>query len=66
MRDLIRFEFDHLIEKAQTLEPTKRNVLSLLACIFDHLGLLSPTVGKAKIVFQDICISGLDWDHSVF
>ena len=40
MLDLIRFEFDHLIEKAQTLEPTKRNVLSLLACIFDPLGLL--------------------------
>ena len=62
VRDLIRFEFDHLIEKAQTLEPTKRNVLSLLACIFDPLGLLSPTVAKAKILFQDICISGLDWD----
>ena len=62
VRDLIRFEFDHLTEKAQNLEPTKRNVLSLLACIFDPLGLLSPTVAKAKILFQDICISGLDWD----
>ena len=63
VRDLIRFEFDHLIEKAQTLEPTKRNVLSLLACIFDPLGLLSLTVAKAKILFQDICISGLDCDN---
>ena len=62
VRDVIRFEFDHLTEKAQNLEPTKRNVLSLLACIFDPLGLLSPTVAKAKILFQDICISGLDWD----
>ena len=31
VRDLIRFKFDHLSEKAQNLEPTKRNVLSLLA-----------------------------------
>ena len=62
VRDLIRFGFDHLTEKAQNLEPTKRNVLSLLACIFDPLGLLSPTVAKAKILFQDICFSGLDWD----
>ena len=62
VRDLIRFEFDHLIEKVQTLEPTKRNVLSLLACIFDPMGLLSLTVAKAKILFQDICINGLDWD----
>ena len=60
MCDLIRFEFDHLIEKVQTLEPTKRNVLSLLAYIFDPLGLLSLTVAKAKILFQDICISGLE------
>jgi hypothetical protein len=62
VRDLIRFDFDHLTEKAQNLEPTKRNVLSLLACIFDPLGLLSPIVAKAKILFQDICISSLDWD----
>ena len=62
MHDLISFDFRHLIEKAQNIEPSKRNVLSLLACIFDPLGLLSPTVAKAKILFQDICISGLDWD----
>jgi hypothetical protein len=39
--DLLRFDFRHLIEKAQKTEPSKRNVLSLLACIFDPLGLLS-------------------------
>ena len=62
MRDLIKFDFAHLIKRAQNTEPSKRNVLSLLACIFDPLGLLSPTVVKAKILFQEICISGLDWD----
>ena len=51
MGDLIRFEFNHLSEKAQNLELTKRDVLSLLACIFDPLRLLSPTVAKAKILF---------------
>ena len=66
VRDLIRFEFDNLSEKAQNLELTKRNVLSLLACIFDPLGLLSPTVAKAKLLFQDICISGLDWEDVLF
>jgi metal-sulfur cluster biosynthetic enzyme len=50
------------VEKAQKTEPSKQNVLSLLTCIFDPLGLLSPTCAKAKILFQDICISGLDWD----
>ncbi|XP_028404090.1 uncharacterized protein LOC114526763 [Dendronephthya gigantea] len=60
--DTIKFNFGHLTQKAQSLEPSKRNVLSLLACIFDPLGLISPTVAKAKILFQDICVSGLDWD----
>ena len=62
VRDLIKFDFAHLIERAQNKEPSKRNVLNLLACIFDPLGLLSPTAVKAKIRFQEICISGLDWD----
>lgn len=63
--DLIKFTFDGLIEKARKTEASKRNVLSLLACIFDPLGLLSPSVAKAKILFQDICISGLDWDDTL-
>ncbi|XP_046856074.1 uncharacterized protein LOC124449168 [Xenia sp. Carnegie-2017] len=63
--DVIIFDFENLSAKAENTEPTKRNVLSLLACIFDPLGLLSPTIVKAKILFQDICYSGVDWDDTL-
>ena len=36
--DVAKFDFGHLIEKAKNFEPSKRNVLSLLACIFDPQG----------------------------
>ncbi|XP_046860977.1 uncharacterized protein LOC124454216 [Xenia sp. Carnegie-2017] len=53
--DVIIFDFENLSAKAENTEPTKRNVLSLL----------SPTIVKAKILFQDICYSGVDWDDTL-
>lgn len=44
---------------------TKRTVLSLLAKIFDPLGLISPYVMFAKILFQEIWMVGLKWDEEL-
>ncbi|XP_066956312.1 uncharacterized protein [Macrobrachium rosenbergii] len=41
---------------------TKRSVLSLIARCFDPLGLISPFVMFAKILFQDVWRIGLKWD----
>ncbi|XP_066958131.1 uncharacterized protein [Macrobrachium rosenbergii] len=41
---------------------TKRSVLSLIARCFDPLGLISPFVMFAKILFQDVRRVGLKWD----
>ena len=54
-----------IAEKAEGLEPTKRNVLSLLASLFDPLGLISPVTVSMKILFQEICSSKLDWDETL-
>lgn len=42
--------------------PTKRNVLSVVARIFDVLGLLSPIVVSCKILIQEMWKQQLDWD----
>ncbi|XP_062713223.1 uncharacterized protein LOC134290176 [Aedes albopictus] len=49
-----------LSEKAS--RPTKRQVLSKIAKIYDPLGLISPVVVLAKIVMQKLWISKLNWD----
>ncbi|XP_062714536.1 uncharacterized protein LOC134291166 [Aedes albopictus] len=47
-------------EKAS--RPTKRQVLSKIAKIYDPLGLISPVVVLAKIVMKKLWISKLNWD----
>ena len=61
--DLDTFHLDlvQTAEKAEGLEPTKSNVLSLLASLFDLLGLISPVTVSMKILFQKICSSKFDW-----
>ena len=42
---------------------TKRNVLSLIARLFDPVGLINPFVMYAKILLQEIWRLGLGWDE---
>ena len=60
--DTLHFNFAHVIEKARNLEVTKRNVLSLLASLFDPLGIISPVTVSMKALFQEICSNKFDWD----
>ena len=46
----------------KTLPPTKRSLLRASAKIFDPLGLLSPFVIGAKILFQTLCKQKQEWD----
>ena len=42
--------------------PTKRQVLSDVACTFDVLGLFTPITITLKILLQKVWLLGLDWD----
>lgn len=44
---------------------TKRTILSTLAQIFDPLGLIGPTLIKAKIIVQELWKLQLDWDQEI-
>ena len=63
--DLFKFEFEEILKLAATLKPIKRNVLKVLAMIFDLLGDLQPIIVNFKIIFQDICKLKLQWDKPV-
>ena len=41
---------------------TRRGLLSVVSSVYDPLGLVCSFVLGAKIIFQDVCKSGKDWD----
>ncbi|XP_062534640.1 uncharacterized protein LOC134203809 [Armigeres subalbatus] len=45
--------------------PTKREVLSEIAKLFDPLGILGPIVVLAKLVMQQLWWKKLDWDDAI-
>ena len=45
-------------------EPTKRTVLCTIASVYDPLGILSPIMVQAKLLFQKLC-NTLHWDESL-
>ena len=44
---------------------TKRSLLRVSSKIFDPFGLVSPFVIKLKLMFQNLCIEGGDWDNPI-
>ena len=44
---------------------TKRNLLSLLAGLFEPLGIISPMIVCMKILFQNLCCENWGWDEEL-
>ena len=61
-KDELKIEIGKIGEKAKALPSTKRSLLSVLASLFDPLGLISPVNVFAKILFQEVCKQKIDWD----
>lgn len=59
------FDLSDLSVVADDLQPTKRNVVSLIGRFFDPLGFLAPITIKFKILFQKLCQSKLEWDSNL-
>ena len=59
------YAFTFKVEQPKEEHPTKRNVLSAIATLFDPLQLLAPFTLRAKVVMQEIWTAGLDWDDPV-
>ncbi|GFW67332.1 integrase catalytic domain-containing protein [Trichonephila clavipes] len=53
------------ISPPNEVRPTKRQLLSTIAKIYDSLGFLSPTTIQLKILMQDIWKENISWDDPV-
>ena len=62
-----RFEFDltRFGAEGENDVITKRTILSMLAKLFDPLGLVSPIIVSAKVLFQELCTRKLGWDEEI-
>ena len=60
--DEICFDLATIVAKAQEIRPTKRNVLSVLASMFDPLGIIRPVFVCMKMLFQELCYDSIAWD----
>ena len=54
-KDEIEFDFGKMAIESGEKQPTKRNILSTLASLFDPLGLISPIGVSGKVLFQELC-----------
>ena len=63
--DQIVYSFDELASQAQDLEPTKRNVVSLIGRFYDPLGFIAPIVVRYKVFMQTLCEAKIGWDETV-
>lgn len=60
--DTLMFDLSTLAFAACDLQPTKRNLVSLIGRFYDPLGFLAPITIKYKILFQRLCQSKVGWD----
>ena len=59
------FDFQEIATNAVNLPPTKRNILKICCTFFDPLGVLSPIVLQAKLIFKELCINKYEWDTDI-
>ena len=65
IQDELVIDLTPVVEEAVQLTPTKRNVLKVIASIYDPLGFLQPIVVNFKILFQMVWVTGIGWDEVI-
>ena len=61
--DQLIFDLRGIAHTALHLDPTKRNVVSLIGQIYDPIGFLSPVTIRVKVLMQELCKAKLGWDQ---
>ena len=63
--DTFHFNLRKYADQAYGKAVTKQNILSVLAAVYDPLGLISPIVVVMKLIFQQLCIEMVEWNEEV-
>ena len=63
--DTMQLGVREVFETADKIEPTKRNILKIIAAIYDPVGFLAPILINLKLFFQEICLLDIGWDEHI-
>ena len=64
-KDEFQFDFQDVINAMEDFKPTKRDVVSATAQIFDPLGVVAPVAILFKMFCQQLCEARIGWDEIV-
>ena len=62
---MLIMNINEIFKETLLITPTKRNVLKIIASVYDPIGFLQAILIKLKILFQDICKLKMDWDDNI-
>ena len=65
INDKLIFNVNIIFKDAINIQPTKRNILSIIFTIYNPVGYLQPVTIQLKILFQEICKLKVDWDEII-
>ena len=63
--DKLIFRLNEIFKDALNIQPTKRNILSVMSTIYNPVGYLQPVTIQLKNLFQEICKLKVDWDDVI-
>ena len=63
--DNLLVDISQVSRLAKEMHPTKRNVVSVTAGIYDPLGIISPTTVQLKMFAQKLCKAKIGWDDAL-
>ena len=61
----LSYSFKDLVESFKSVLPTKRSILGLIAKFYDPVSLIQPVILKLKLLFQEVCLTNVDWNSKI-
>ena len=65
INDYLIYFFEDLVERFKSVLPTKRSILGIIAKFYDPVGLIQPVIIKLKLLFQEVCLTNVDWNSKI-
>ena len=63
--DVLIFGLRDIFNAAVKITTTKRNILNIIASVYNPIGYVQPIVIKLKLLFQEVCLLNVSWSEVI-